>query len=130
MLPISSAGKIARPSAGDSVVKNAMRGQSSRLAGDTGVTLHGRTTPCLRPYPTISRAPADCGHLPFLIRRDGRWFYRGRPITRKELVCLFSSVLTRDAEGAFWLETPTERGRIEVEDAPFLAVELNWDGHG
>ena len=28
------------------------------------------------------------------------------------------------------LETPVERGRIEVEDAPFLAVELDWTGDG
>jgi hypothetical protein len=72
----------------------------------------------------------ECGHLPFLIRRDGRWLYRGSPICRKELVCLFSSVLQRDANGDFWLETPAERGRIEVEDAPFVAVELDWGGDG
>jgi hypothetical protein len=46
------------------------------------------------------------------------------------LVCLFASVLKRDADGSFWLETPAERGRIEVEDAPFVAVELDWMGDG
>jgi uncharacterized protein len=71
-----------------------------------------------------------CGDLPFLIKRDGTWLYRGSPICRKELVCLFASVLKRDEDGAFWLETPAERGRIEVEDAPFLAVELDWVGVG
>ena len=76
------------------------------------------------------RRPTDCGDLPFLIRRDGTWLYRGSPIGRKELVCLFASVLKRDAEGRFWLETPAERGRIEVEDAPFVAVELDWRGSG
>jgi hypothetical protein len=39
-------------------------------------------------------------------------------------------VLKREADGAFWLETPAERGRIVVEDAPFLAVELDWSGQG
>lgn len=72
----------------------------------------------------------ECGDLPFLIKRDGTWHYRGSPIGRKELVCLFSSVLKRDAEGGFWLETPAERGRIEVEDAPWIAVELDWRGCG
>ena len=70
------------------------------------------------------------GDLPFLIRRDGTWMYRGTPIKRKELVCLFSSVLRREENGDFILETPVERGRIQVEDAPFVAVELVWDGHG
>lgn len=72
----------------------------------------------------------ECGDLPFLIRRDGTWLYRGSPIARKELVCLFSSVLRREADGSFWLQTPAERGRIEVEDAPFIAVELDWTGDG
>jgi hypothetical protein len=72
----------------------------------------------------------ECGDLPFLIRRDGTWLYRGSPINRKELVCLFASVLKRENDGSFWLETPAERGRIEVEDAPFVAVELDWTGDG
>lgn len=80
--------------------------------------------------PVRRRVPAECGDLPFLIRRDGTWLYRGSPIGRKELVCLFASVLKRDEDGAFWLETPVERGRIEVEDAPFVAVELDWTGEG
>jgi hypothetical protein len=72
----------------------------------------------------------DCGDLPFLIRRDGSWLYRGSPIARKELVCLFASVLKREDNGTYWLETPAERGRIEVEDVPFVAVELDWSGDG
>jgi len=76
------------------------------------------------------RVPVDCGDLPFLIRRDGTWLYRGSPIGRKELVCLFASVLKREADGSYWLETPAERGRIEVEDVPFVAVELDWTGSG
>ncbi len=77
-----------------------------------------------------ARVRAECGDLPFLIRRDGTWLYRGSVVQRKELVCLFASVLKRDRDGAFWLETPAERGRIEVEDAPFVAVELDWRGSG
>lgn len=80
------------------------------------------------PAPRVRRSPVDCGHLPFLIKRDGTWLYRGTPINRKELVCLFASVLKRDEDGGFWLETPAERGRIDVEDAPFVAVELDWTG--
>jgi hypothetical protein len=75
------------------------------------------------------RVRVECGNLPFVIKRDGTWLYRGSPIGRKELVCLFSGVLKREADASFWLETPAERGRIEVEDAPFVAVELDWTGH-
>jgi hypothetical protein len=72
------------------------------------------------------RVPTECGDLPFLIKRDGTWLYRGSPIGRKELVCLFISVLKRDEAGEYWLETPAERGRIQVEDTPWVAVELDW----
>ena len=97
----------------------------------------GRLIPCEEADPDLQRAlagprpfPVECGNLPFLIRRDGTWLYRGTPINRKELVCLFSSVLRRDADGSFWLQTPVERGRIDVEDSPFVAVELHWTGDG
>ncbi len=76
------------------------------------------------------RQRIECGDMPFLIKRDGTWLYRGTPIGRKELVCLFSSVLKREADGSYWLETPAERGRIQVEDVPFVAVELDWTGCG
>lgn len=46
------------------------------------------------------------------------------------LVRLFASVLKRDAAGDYWLETPAERGRIQVDDAPFIAVELSIEGAG
>ena len=72
------------------------------------------------------RRPHDAGDLAIRIARDGTWFYRGSPIARKEMVCLFGSVLKRGADGSYILETPVERGRIEVEDAPFIAVELFW----
>ena len=46
------------------------------------------------------------------------------------LVKLFSRVLHRDAGGVYWLITPAERGRVTVEDAPFLAVEVIRGGEG
>ena len=72
----------------------------------------------------------DCGDLPFIIKRDGTWLYRGSPINRKAMVCLFSTVLQREADGSYTLETPAEHGKIQVEDVPFTAVELDWSGHG
>jgi hypothetical protein len=74
--------------------------------------------------------PIDCGNLDIRITRDGTWFYRGSPIGRLPLVKLFASVLRREADGCYWLVTPAERGRIEVEDVPFLAVELTVAGEG
>ena len=80
--------------------------------------------------PQRKAPPRDCGHFDIRIDRDGSWFYRGTPINRASLVKLFSTVLERDAEGVYWLITPAERGRITVDDAPFLAVELERSGEG
>lgn len=71
-----------------------------------------------------------CGDFDMRIASDGTWFYRGSPIGRKALVKLFSTVIRRDDHGDFWLVTPVERGRIQVDDAPFTAVELAVSGSG
>ena len=65
------------------------------------------------------------GEIDMRIASDGTWFYMGTPITRNSLVHLFSTVVRRDTDGAYWLITPVEMARIKVEDAPFLAVEVN-----
>jgi len=70
------------------------------------------------------------GDIDMRIARDGTWYFQGSPIQRKKLVKLFASVLTRDESGDFWLETPAERCRITVADAPFLAVEMVVEGVG
>jgi len=73
--------------------------------------------------------PRDLGEIGMRIAADGSWFYRGSPITRLSLTRLFASVLQRE-DDAFWLVTPAERARISVDDAPFLAVELDVAGTG
>jgi hypothetical protein len=71
-----------------------------------------------------------CGDIDMRIARDGAWYYHGSPIERRQLVKLFGSILKRDVQGDFWLETPVEKCRIQVEDAPFQAVEMSVDGGG
>jgi uncharacterized protein len=68
--------------------------------------------------------PPFCGDLDMRIAADGTWFYLKTPIGRPGLVKLFSSVLKREGE-KYFLVTPVEKCGIHVDDAPFLAVELN-----
>ena len=58
------------------------------------------------------------------IAADGRWFHEGDEIRRIELVKLFASVLMKDKTGDYWLVTPVEKGRITVDDAPFIVSEM------
>ncbi|HXY98656.1 MAG TPA: DUF1285 domain-containing protein [Stellaceae bacterium] len=93
------------------------------LAAKLGVSSPASSVPA-------TRQPLDCGHFDLAIARDGTWFYRGSPIRRPALVRLFSTVLKREADGSYWLQTPVERGRITVEDAPFVAVAVDRRGEG
>jgi len=78
----------------------------------------------------LKQPPRDLGDLDMRIARDGTWSYRGSPIGRPALVKLFASVLRREPDGCYWLVTPAERGHVEVEDVPFLAVALTVTGDG
>ena len=66
--------------------------------------------------------------FPIKINSNGEWLYQNSLIQKKALIKLFSSVLIGDGKGNFYLETPAEKGKIEVEDAPFVAIDFNVKG--
>lgn len=74
--------------------------------------------------------PPFCGDLDMEIRADGTWYYLGTPIGRLPLVQLFTTVLRKDEDGRTYLVTPVEKVGIRVEDAHFIAVEMNVSGEG
>jgi hypothetical protein len=76
------------------------------------------------PPPVEQWDPPYCGDLDMRIAVDGTWFYLKTPIGRPALVRLFASVLKREGD-RYFLVTPVEKCGIRVDDAPFLAVELN-----
>ena len=80
--------------------------------------------------PVESWNPPYCGDIGMAIRRDGTWVYQNSPIGRMALVKLFASILRKDADGRTYLVTPAEKVDVEVEDAPFLAVEMAVEGSG
>src|SRR5581483_10362864 len=80
--------------------------------------------------PVESWNPDHCGDSSMRIARDGTWFHEGSPIGRQAMVRLFSTILRREPDGSFVLVTPVEKLDIEVEDAPFTAVELKSEGEG
>lgn len=74
--------------------------------------------------------PDHCGHSDMRIARDGTWYHQGSPIGRIAMVRAFSRILRREPDGGFVLVTPVEKLDIDVEDAPFVAVELKAEGDG
>lgn len=83
-----------------------------------------------KPAPVDQWNPPFSGELDMRISRQGQWLYQGAPMQRQALIKLFSSILRRDADGCYYLVTPVEKFRIQVEDAPFVAHSLRVEGQG
>jgi len=64
--------------------------------------------------------PLQQGEIDIRIAADGSWFHEGRRFQRDAMVKLFAGILRREDSGYF-LVTPVEKLRIQVEDAPFIA---------
>ena len=103
--------------------------------GESANRIHGLTALLAAqdqnaPAPVEKWNPPYCGDIGMAIKADGTWFYQGSPIGRMPLVKLFARVLRRDEDGRHYLVTPAEKVDVTVDDAPFLAVELEVEGHG
>ncbi len=84
-----------------------------------------------RPLPPVDNwNPPLLGDMNLRIARDGVWCHEGTPIQRETLVQLFASILRRDDDGHYYLVTPVEKWRIQVDDAPFLAIRVDATGTG
>jgi hypothetical protein len=64
--------------------------------------------------------PSQVGEINIRIAADGRWYHDEREFKRQNLVKLFSGLL-RLEDNHYFLVTPAEKLRIEVEDCPFVA---------
>jgi uncharacterized protein len=84
-----------------------------------------------RKLPPVSEwNPEKSGDSEMRIAADGRWYHQGGEITRPAMIRAFSSLLRREADGSYSLVTPYERLSIFIEDAPFIAVEMQSEGDG
>ncbi|WP_114522259.1 DUF1285 domain-containing protein [Altererythrobacter sp. ZODW24] len=78
-----------------------------------------------RKLPPVDQwSPDNSGDSEMRIAHDGKWYHQGSEITRPAMVRAFASLLIRDASGQHWLMTPYQKLTIEVEDAAFIAVDM------
>ncbi len=73
-------------------------------------------------------SPSCTGAIAIRIAADGQWYHEEQPIRRPALVRLFASILRREDDGEFYLVTPVEKLRIQVDDCPFVAVLVHAEG--
>ena len=73
--------------------------------------------------------PATTGSIDIRIATNGDWYHEGTLIKRFAIAKLFATILRLD-HGVHYLVTPAEKLRIEVEDAPFIATDMEAEGEG
>ncbi len=83
--------------------------------------------------PVESWNPPYCGEIDIQIKANGDWYYNGTIFKRLALVKLFASVLiknvSKDVNSTFteyFLVTPVEKVKIQVDDAPFVLTQWHW----
>lgn len=69
--------------------------------------------------------PPLSGDIDIRIAADGSWYHEGGIIAREAIVRLFASILRREEDGDYYLVTPGEKWRIQVELHPLIVTEIN-----
>ena len=73
--------------------------------------------------------PPLSGDIDLIVKNDGSWIHEGRTITRQGLLRTFSRILKRE-DDHYFLVTPAEKWRIQVESAPFFIVSMQVENPG
>ena len=94
----------------------------SQYLKSTAGTREGRAIPPLEKW-----HPKEIADMDLTIKANGEWWHEGGHMTRESLVSLFATILWKeDNNGAaeYFLKTPVQKIRIQVEDAPFLINDV------
>lgn len=67
------------------------------------------------------------------IDKEGRWFYEGVEMVRREIVLHFYRHMEVDPKVGYIINWNGQRCYVEVEDTPFIVIRLSFEerrGHG
>lgn len=71
--------------------------------------------------------PQSVTDMDLIIKANGEWWHEGGKVTRESLVSLFASILWKEDDNGtteYFLKTPVQKIRIQVEDAPLLINDV------
>ncbi len=74
--------------------------------------------------------PKLSGDIDIVIKSNGDWVHEGGLIKRYALVKLFASILRREQDDHYYLVTPVEKWRIQVEEHPLSVIDAEIDKAG
>lgn len=89
------------------------------LASQVRKTRNFDNPPLERWHPPLS------GDIDIRIAADGGWYHEGKIIGREAIVRLFASILRREEDGDYYLVTPGEKWRVQVELHPLIVTEID-----
>lgn len=85
-------------------------------------TRQGRAIPPLEKW-----HPEQVDDMDLIIKANGEWWHEGGHMTRQSLVNLFATILWKEENNGaveYFLKTPVQKLRIQVEDAPLLIDDV------
>ena len=91
-------------------------------------TREGRAIPPLENW-----HPEQIADMDVVIKANGEWWHEGGHMTRESLVSLFATILwkeEKDGVTEYFLKTPVQKLRIQVEDAPLLINDVGIVNEG
>ena len=94
----------------------------SQYIKSTKGTREGRAIPPLEKW-----HPEDIADMDLTIKANGEWWHEGGQMTRESLVSLFATILWKEENNGnteYFLKTPVQKIRIQVEDAPLLINDV------
>ncbi|MCL1623087.1 DUF1285 domain-containing protein [Moraxella sp. Tifton1] len=100
-----------------------------KLLSEIGNQSSQRKTP-----PLDAWYPSRVHDFDVVIKDNGEWHHAGSKMTRQSLIDLFASVLwgqVENGQAQYFLKTPSDLYRIQVDDAPLLintVDEIEQDG--
>lgn len=71
--------------------------------------------------------PEQVTDMDLTIKANGEWWHEGVHMTRESLVSLFATILWKEENNgsvAYFLKTPVQKLRIQVEDVPLLINDV------
>ncbi|MGM8938107.1 DUF1285 domain-containing protein [Psychrobacter glaciei] len=101
--------------------QNPMKALNQYLKSTAG-TREGRAIPPLEKW-----HPEQVDDMDLVIKANGEWWHEGGQMTRESLVSLFATILWKEENNGvaeYFLKTPVQKLRIQVEDAPLLINDV------
>ena len=79
--------------------------------------------------PVESWNPEREGEIDIVINSSGEWLYQGAKMERLSVVQLLSTILRKEGD-EYFLVSPAEKLKLQVDDAPFSVVMMDVEGEG